>query len=174
MLHGRIRPRLRGLGMVTSHLGTAPIPSLVLREGGCAHRRNVHTETRQAGSEMTSSRWALRPPPPAPPPRKAPPPPTGSTPALQTPPPIRPSPQAPPHGPQPWQTQPATHPERGAGGRRSPSWVSPAGRGRRAAMAEAAPQHLALPSGLLELCALLGAPRDSLRGPDQVRIPRGN
>ncbi|XP_027463338.2 DENN domain-containing protein 3 isoform X2 [Zalophus californianus] len=36
-------------------------------------------------------------------------------------------------------------------------------------MAEAAPQHLALPSGLLELCALLGPSRDSLRGPDQVR-----
>nr|XP_019580218.1 PREDICTED: DENN domain-containing protein 3 isoform X2 [Rhinolophus sinicus] len=40
-------------------------------------------------------------------------------------------------------------------------------------MAEAAPQHLALPSGLLELCALLGAPRDSLRGPDQVAQKRG-
>ncbi|XP_035965344.2 DENN domain-containing protein 3 isoform X1 [Halichoerus grypus] len=36
-------------------------------------------------------------------------------------------------------------------------------------MAEAAPPHLALPSGLLELCALLGPSRDSLRGPDQVR-----
>lgn len=36
-------------------------------------------------------------------------------------------------------------------------------------MAEPAPQYLALPSGLLELCALLGAPRDSLRGPEQVR-----
>ncbi|XP_057591326.1 DENN domain-containing protein 3 isoform X3 [Hippopotamus amphibius kiboko] len=35
-------------------------------------------------------------------------------------------------------------------------------------MAEAAPQQLALPSGLLELCALLGPPRDSLRGPEQV------
>ncbi|KAM5210866.1 DENN domain-containing protein 3 isoform 1-T3 [Hipposideros larvatus] len=40
-------------------------------------------------------------------------------------------------------------------------------------MAEAAPQHLALPSGLLELCALLGAPRDSLRGPEQVAQKRG-
>ncbi|XP_036293380.1 DENN domain-containing protein 3 isoform X2 [Pipistrellus kuhlii] len=35
-------------------------------------------------------------------------------------------------------------------------------------MAEAAPQPLALPSGLLELCVLLGAPRDSLRGPELV------
>nr|KAF6300400.1 DENN domain containing 3 [Myotis myotis] len=40
-------------------------------------------------------------------------------------------------------------------------------------MAEAAPQHLALPSGLLELCVLLGAPRDSLRGPEQVAQRRG-
>nr|XP_044637044.1 LOW QUALITY PROTEIN: DENN domain-containing protein 3 [Equus asinus] len=40
-------------------------------------------------------------------------------------------------------------------------------------MAEAAPQPLALPSGLLELCALLGAPRDSLRGPEQVAQRKG-
>eukprot|EP00070_Physeter_catodon_P049676 XP_028356570.1 DENN domain-containing protein 3 [Physeter catodon] len=40
-------------------------------------------------------------------------------------------------------------------------------------MAEAAPQYLALPSGLLELCALLGAPRDSLRGPEQVAQKKG-
>lgn len=40
-------------------------------------------------------------------------------------------------------------------------------------MAEAAPQHLALPSGLLELCVLLGAPRDSLRGPELVAQKRG-
>uniref|UniRef100_A0A8C0QMI9 DENN domain-containing protein 3 n=2 Tax=Canis lupus familiaris TaxID=9615 RepID=A0A8C0QMI9_CANLF len=36
-------------------------------------------------------------------------------------------------------------------------------------MAEAAPQALALPSGLLELCALLGPSRDSLRGPEQAQ-----
>ncbi|KAM6215786.1 DENN domain-containing protein 3 [Rhynchocyon petersi] len=35
-------------------------------------------------------------------------------------------------------------------------------------MAENAPPHLAPPSGLLELCALLGAPRDALRGVGQV------
>ncbi|XP_069456974.1 DENN domain-containing protein 3 isoform X2 [Ovis canadensis] len=40
-------------------------------------------------------------------------------------------------------------------------------------MAEAAPHHPALPSGLLELCALLGAPRDSLRGPEQVAQRKG-
>lgn len=56
----------------------------------------------------------------------------------------------------------------GVGGPRRPSGVRPAGRGRQAAMAEAAPQHLALPSGLLELCALLGPSRDSLRGLEQV------
>ncbi|XP_069322920.1 DENN domain-containing protein 3 isoform X2 [Eulemur rufifrons] len=36
-------------------------------------------------------------------------------------------------------------------------------------MAEAAPQHLSLPSGLLELCALLGASRDSLRSLEQKK-----
>ncbi|XP_077022790.1 DENN domain-containing protein 3 isoform X2 [Tamandua tetradactyla] len=40
-------------------------------------------------------------------------------------------------------------------------------------MAEPAPQHLSLPSGLLELCALLGAPRDSLRRPEQVAQKKG-
>nr|XP_035965346.1 DENN domain-containing protein 3 isoform X3 [Halichoerus grypus] len=40
-------------------------------------------------------------------------------------------------------------------------------------MAEAAPPHLALPSGLLELCALLGPSRDSLRGPDQMSLKNG-
>ncbi|XP_045037482.2 DENN domain-containing protein 3 isoform X3 [Desmodus rotundus] len=40
-------------------------------------------------------------------------------------------------------------------------------------MAEMASQHLALPSGLLELCALLGPPRDSLRGLEQVAQRRG-
>ncbi|KAK2502568.1 hypothetical protein MC885_010077 [Smutsia gigantea] len=35
-------------------------------------------------------------------------------------------------------------------------------------MAEEAAQRLALPAGLLELCALLGASRESLRGPEQV------
>ncbi|XP_074209274.1 DENN domain-containing protein 3 isoform X1 [Camelus bactrianus] len=40
-------------------------------------------------------------------------------------------------------------------------------------MAEAVPQHLALPSGLLELCALLGPARDSLRGPEQVAQRKG-
>uniref|UniRef100_A0A8C3W9U2 UDENN domain-containing protein n=1 Tax=Catagonus wagneri TaxID=51154 RepID=A0A8C3W9U2_9CETA len=40
-------------------------------------------------------------------------------------------------------------------------------------MAEAAPPHLALPWGLLELCALLGPPRDSLRGPEQVAQKKG-
>ncbi|XP_072805905.1 DENN domain-containing protein 3 isoform X2 [Vicugna pacos] len=40
-------------------------------------------------------------------------------------------------------------------------------------MAEAVPQHLALPSGLLELCALLGPDRDSLRGPEQVAQRKG-
>ncbi|XP_022358027.1 DENN domain-containing protein 3 isoform X2 [Enhydra lutris kenyoni] len=39
-------------------------------------------------------------------------------------------------------------------------------------MAEAAPSHLALPSGLLELCALLGPSRDSLRGPE-VSLKKG-
>ncbi|XP_020012516.1 DENN domain-containing protein 3 isoform X2 [Castor canadensis] len=40
-------------------------------------------------------------------------------------------------------------------------------------MEEAAPQHLSLPSGLLELCALLGAPQDRLRGLEQVAQKRG-
>ncbi|XP_006879324.1 PREDICTED: DENN domain-containing protein 3 [Elephantulus edwardii] len=40
-------------------------------------------------------------------------------------------------------------------------------------MAESAPPHLVLPSGLLELCALLGAPRDGLRGAGQVSQRRG-
>ncbi|XP_062043922.1 DENN domain-containing protein 3 isoform X2 [Lepus europaeus] len=40
-------------------------------------------------------------------------------------------------------------------------------------MAEAAPQHLSLPSGLLELCALLGAPRDGLRGLEQAAQRKG-
>ncbi|XP_047396224.1 DENN domain-containing protein 3 isoform X2 [Sciurus carolinensis] len=40
-------------------------------------------------------------------------------------------------------------------------------------MAEAKPKHLSLPSGLLELCALLGAPQDSLRGLEQVAQKRG-
>ncbi|XP_024857775.1 DENN domain-containing protein 3 isoform X3 [Bos taurus] len=40
-------------------------------------------------------------------------------------------------------------------------------------MAEAAPHHPALPSGLLELCALLGAPRDSLRCSEQVAQRKG-
>ncbi|XP_037022571.2 DENN domain-containing protein 3 isoform X1 [Artibeus jamaicensis] len=40
-------------------------------------------------------------------------------------------------------------------------------------MAETASQHLALPLGLLELCALLGPPRDSLRGLEQVAQRRG-
>uniref|UniRef100_A0A8I5N2C0 DENN domain containing 3 n=1 Tax=Papio anubis TaxID=9555 RepID=A0A8I5N2C0_PAPAN len=40
-------------------------------------------------------------------------------------------------------------------------------------MAEAASQHLSLPSRLLELCALLGAPRDSLRGLEQVAQKKG-
>lgn len=65
-------------------------------------------------------------------------------------------------------------PKSGPSGPRRPSPVCPVGRGRGAAMAEAAPHHPALPSGLLELCALLGAPRDSLRGPEQVRARRGH
>ncbi|EHB17990.1 DENN domain-containing protein 3 [Heterocephalus glaber] len=40
-------------------------------------------------------------------------------------------------------------------------------------MAEATQQHLSLPSGLLELCALLGAPRDSLRSLEQFTQKRG-
>lgn len=72
----------------------------------------------------------------------------------------------------------AALPERGArsrsGGPRRPSGVRPAGRSDGAAMAETAPQPLELPSGLLELCALLGVPRDSLRGQEPVRTPRGN
>ncbi|XP_053414950.1 DENN domain-containing protein 3 isoform X1 [Nycticebus coucang] len=40
-------------------------------------------------------------------------------------------------------------------------------------MAEAALQQLSLPSGLLELCALLGASRDSLRGLEQVAQRKG-
>ncbi|XP_006830790.1 PREDICTED: DENN domain-containing protein 3 [Chrysochloris asiatica] len=40
-------------------------------------------------------------------------------------------------------------------------------------MAEPAPGHLSLPSGLLELCALLGASRDSLRGAGQVAQKKG-
>ncbi|XP_040844501.1 DENN domain-containing protein 3 isoform X2 [Ochotona curzoniae] len=40
-------------------------------------------------------------------------------------------------------------------------------------MAEAAPQHLSLPSGLLELCALLGAPREGLRGLEQAAQRKG-
>ncbi|XP_069882024.1 DENN domain-containing protein 3-like isoform X1 [Dipodomys merriami] len=40
-------------------------------------------------------------------------------------------------------------------------------------MAEAAPQPLSLPSGLLELCALVGAPQDKLRGLEQVAPTRG-
>ncbi|XP_026919600.1 DENN domain-containing protein 3 isoform X3 [Acinonyx jubatus] len=40
-------------------------------------------------------------------------------------------------------------------------------------MAEATPHPLALPSGLLELCALLGPSRDSLRGPELVAQKKG-
>ncbi|KAM4865580.1 DENN domain-containing protein 3 [Thomomys bottae] len=40
-------------------------------------------------------------------------------------------------------------------------------------MAEATPQPLPLPSGLLELCALLGAPPDQLRGLEQVAPEKG-
>ncbi|XP_029410861.1 DENN domain-containing protein 3 isoform X2 [Nannospalax galili] len=40
-------------------------------------------------------------------------------------------------------------------------------------MADTAAGLLSLPSGLLELCALLGAPRDSLRGLQQVAHKRG-
>ncbi|XP_033616780.1 DENN domain-containing protein 3 isoform X3 [Fukomys damarensis] len=40
-------------------------------------------------------------------------------------------------------------------------------------MAEASQQHLSLPSGLVELCALLGAPRDSLRSLEQFSQKRG-
>lgn len=67
-------------------------------------------------------------------------------------------------------------PKSGPGGPRRPSPVCPVGLGRGggAAMAEAAPHHPALPSGLLELCALLGAPRDSLRCSEQVRARRGH
>lgn len=36
-------------------------------------------------------------------------------------------------------------------------------------MAEPVARHLSLPSGLLELCALLGASQDNLRGLEQVR-----
>uniref|UniRef100_A0A4W2H5V9 DENN domain-containing protein 3 n=1 Tax=Bos indicus x Bos taurus TaxID=30522 RepID=A0A4W2H5V9_BOBOX len=66
-------------------------------------------------------------------------------------------------------------PKSGPGGPRRPSPVCPVGLGRGggAAMAEAAPHHPALPSGLLELCALLGAPRDSLRCSEQVTQRKG-
>ncbi|KAM9198618.1 DENN domain-containing protein 3 [Dugong dugon] len=40
-------------------------------------------------------------------------------------------------------------------------------------MEEPAPRHLSLPSGLLELCALLGASRDSLRRAEQVAQKKG-
>ncbi|XP_013011581.1 DENN domain-containing protein 3 isoform X1 [Cavia porcellus] len=40
-------------------------------------------------------------------------------------------------------------------------------------MAETAPRHLSLPSGLVELCALLGASRDSRRSLEQVVQRRG-
>ncbi|XP_026308677.1 DENN domain-containing protein 3-like isoform X2 [Piliocolobus tephrosceles] len=40
-------------------------------------------------------------------------------------------------------------------------------------MAEAASQHLSLPSRLLELCALLGASRDSLQSLEQVAQKKG-
>lgn len=40
-------------------------------------------------------------------------------------------------------------------------------------MAEPAARHLSLPSGLLELCALLGASQDSLRGLEQIAQKRG-
>nr|XP_010586823.1 LOW QUALITY PROTEIN: DENN domain-containing protein 3 [Loxodonta africana] len=40
-------------------------------------------------------------------------------------------------------------------------------------MAEPEPRQLSLPSGLLELCALLGAPRGSLRGAGQFAQKRG-
>ncbi|XP_071458190.1 DENN domain-containing protein 3 isoform X5 [Marmota flaviventris] len=40
-------------------------------------------------------------------------------------------------------------------------------------MAEAKLKHLSLPSGLLELCALLGAPQESLRGLEQAAQRRG-
>lgn len=55
---------------------------------------------------------------------------------------------------------------------RTPSAVYQAGGGE--VMAEPAAPHLSLPSGLLELCALLGASQDSLRGLEQVRSWRGN
>lgn len=41
-------------------------------------------------------------------------------------------------------------------------------------MAEPSARHLSLPSGLLELCALLGASQDSLQGLEQVRGETGN
>ncbi|XP_040149519.2 DENN domain-containing protein 3 isoform X6 [Ictidomys tridecemlineatus] len=40
-------------------------------------------------------------------------------------------------------------------------------------MAEAKLKHLSLPSGLLEMCALLGAPQESLRGLEQAAQRRG-
>ncbi|XP_051015672.1 DENN domain-containing protein 3 [Acomys russatus] len=40
-------------------------------------------------------------------------------------------------------------------------------------MADPASRHLSLPSGLLELCALLGASQDSLRGLEQIVQKRG-
>lgn len=40
-------------------------------------------------------------------------------------------------------------------------------------MAEPAARHLSLPSGLLELCALLGASQDRLRGLEQIAQKRG-
>lgn len=40
-------------------------------------------------------------------------------------------------------------------------------------MAEPSARHLSLPSGLLELCALLGASQDSLRGLEQIAQKRG-
>lgn len=59
-----------------------------------------------------------------------------------------------------------------AGQSRARSAVCQAGGGK--VMAEPAARHLSLPSGLLELCALLGASQDSLRGLEQVRGDREN
>nr|XP_021484646.1 DENN domain-containing protein 3 isoform X2 [Meriones unguiculatus] len=54
---------------------------------------------------------------------------------------------------------------------RAPSAVCQAGGGE--VMAEPAARHLSLPSGVLELCALLGASQDSLRGLEQIVQKRG-
>lgn len=155
---GRHQPPEDPPGAVTGHLRPASLPRSVSRAGGRAQRHGARAGTSRADSEMTCSRGDLRQPPPGSAPKaggcRAPPLP-GPRPAARAP--------GEPGGLRAVRARPAAGAARGGGAH-----------GPREAMAEDAPPRLELPSGLLELCALLGASRDSLRGPEQVRAPRGH